>query len=100
MGGGGMFLANSEGQVKGVHFLNQIRRPEVFGLAGLRFRLSDAIALDITTAQHYPFSDAVDNTTGANDKLYDRFPGTYRWHHSSPGQNEGQRRRRRFRQKR
>ena len=73
MAGGGMFLCNSEGNVTGVHYLNQIRRPEVFGLAGLRFRLTDAIALDLTTAQHYPFTEEVDNTTVASDKLYDRF---------------------------
>jgi OOP family OmpA-OmpF porin len=77
MGGGGMFLANSDGNVAGQgHFFNQIRRPEVFGAAGLRFRLSDAVALDLQTSQHYPFTERTDNLYGpANpaDKLYDRF---------------------------
>ena len=74
MAGGGMFFANSDGSVAGKHFFNQIRRPEVFGMAGLRFRLSDAVALDLTTSQHYPFTERVDNLYGSpNDKLYDRF---------------------------
>jgi len=75
MGGGGMFLANSDGNVAGKgHFFNQIRRPEVFGMAGLRFRLSDAVALDLTTSQHYPFTERSDNLYGSpDDKLYDRF---------------------------
>ena len=75
MGGGGMFLANSSGQVSGKGFgINQIRRPEVFGMAGLRFRLSEAVALDLTISQHYPFTERVDNLYGSpNDKLYDRF---------------------------
>ena len=74
MGGGGMYLANSDGSVAGRHFFQQIRRPEVFGLAGLRFRFSDAVALDLTTSQHYPFTERTDNLYGSpNDKLYDRF---------------------------
>ncbi len=76
MGGGGMFLANSQGRANGATFFNQIRRPEVFGLLGLRFRLSEAVALDLTISQHYPFTERVDNLYGpANpaDKLYDRF---------------------------
>ncbi|GAB3862154.1 hypothetical protein GCM10028822_42580 [Hymenobacter terrigena] len=77
MGGGGMFLANTSGQNNGRGFgVNQIRRPEVFGLAGLRFRLSDAVALDLTTSQHYPFTERSDNLYGPvnpADKLYDRF---------------------------
>ena len=75
MGGGGMFLANSSGEVNKVGFgVTQIRRPEVFGLAGIRVRLSDAVFLDLTTSQHYPFTERVDNLYGSpNDKLYDRF---------------------------
>ena len=75
MGGGGMFLANSSGRAGGQNFgINQIRRPEVFGLAGIRVRLSDAVFLDLTTSQHYPFTERIDNLYGsANDKLYDRF---------------------------
>ncbi|WP_317198231.1 OmpA family protein [Hymenobacter terricola] len=77
MGGGGMFLANTSGQVNGKGFgVDQIRRPEVFGMAGLRFRLSEAVFLDLTTSQHYPFTERSDNLYGpANpaDKLYDRF---------------------------
>ncbi len=74
MGGGGMFLTNSEGRANGQNFLNQIRRPEVFGLAGIRVRLSDAVFLVLTTSQHYPFTERVDNLYGSpNDKLYDRF---------------------------
>ncbi|WP_269808171.1 OmpA family protein [Hymenobacter siberiensis] len=74
MGGAGMFLANSSGQVSGKGFgVTQIRRPEVFGLAGLRFRLSAAVYLDLTTSQHYPFTERVDNLSSPSDKLYDRF---------------------------
>ena len=77
MGGGGMYLANSEGNRSGrtnTHFFNQIRRPEVFGAAGLRFRLSDAVALDLQTSQHYPFTERTDDLYGKpDDKLYDRF---------------------------
>ena len=74
MGGGGMFLSNSEGRADGRNFFKQIRRPEVFGLAGIRVRLSDAVALDLTTSQHYPFTERVDNLYGSpDDKLYDRF---------------------------
>lgn len=76
MGGGGMFLSNSTGRANGQNYFNQIRRPEVFGLAGLRFRLSEVVSLDLTTSQHYPFTERVDNLYGpANpaDKLYDRF---------------------------
>ena len=77
MGGGGMFLTNTSGQTSGKGFgIDQIRRPEVFGLAGLRVRLTDVIALDLTTSQHYPFTDRVDNLYGPTnppDKLYDRF---------------------------
>ena len=77
MGGGGMFFANTSGQANGQNFgANQIRRPEVFGLAGLRFRLSESVALDLTTSQHYPFTERSDNLYGPvnpADKLYDRF---------------------------
>lgn len=78
MGGVGMFLANSDGSVAGNgpqgHFFNQIRRPEVFGAAGLRFRLSEAVFLDLQTSQHYPFTERTDNLYGnTSDKLYDRF---------------------------
>ena len=75
MAGGGMFFANTSGQVNGKGFgVDQIRRPEVFGMAGLRFRLSDAVSLDLTTSQHYPFTERSDNLYGSpDDKLYDRF---------------------------
>ncbi|WP_280638230.1 OmpA family protein [Hymenobacter sp. 5317J-9] len=74
MGGGGFFLSNSKGRANGQDFFNQIRRPEVFGLAGIRVRLSDVVSLDLTTSQHYPFTERVDNLYGSpDDKLYDRF---------------------------
>lgn len=73
MGGGGMFLTNSYGGVNGRNFYNQIRRPEVFGLAGLRFRLTDAVALDLTTSQHYPFTERTDNIDDPENTLNDRF---------------------------
>ena len=76
MGGGGMFMFNSEGRANGRTFRQEIRRPEVFGLAGLRFRLSEVVSLDLTTSQHYPFTERVDNLYGPTnpaDKLYDRF---------------------------
>ena len=74
MGGGGAFLTNSTGTANGRSYFNQIRRPEVFGLAGIRVRLSDVVSLDLTTSQHYPFTERVDNLYGRpDDKLYDRF---------------------------
>jgi len=85
MGGGGAFLASSTGNYNGLNpdgtttpgsvqgFNASIQAFEVFGLAGLRFRLSPAIALDIQTSQHYPFSDRIDNITTSSGKLHDRF---------------------------
>jgi OOP family OmpA-OmpF porin len=82
MAGGGMFLTNSVGNyynltaagttIRG-RFSNQMRMPEVFGAAGIRFRLSPAVFLDVQTSQHMPFTDRIDNVRGADDKLYDRF---------------------------
>ncbi|MGI4743483.1 MAG: OmpA family protein [Janthinobacterium lividum] len=83
MGGGGFFIANSTGNyqrfnenqsVVAGRFSNQVRRPEVFGQAGLRFRLSPAVFLDIATSQHYAFLDGnggIDNST--TGKYNDRF---------------------------
>ncbi|HEX8657344.1 MAG TPA: OmpA family protein, partial [Hymenobacter sp.] len=74
MGGGGAFWTNSQGRANNRNFFNQIRRPEVFGLAGIRIRLGGAVALDLTTSQHYPLTERVDNLYGSpDDKLYDRF---------------------------
>jgi len=82
MAGGGMFLTNSEGNYDSLtptgatisgRFSNQMRVPEVFGAAGIRFRLSPAVFLDVQTSQHLPFTDRVDNLRGADDKFYDRF---------------------------
>ena len=73
MAGGGAFLANSKGNVGQVNFFNQIRRLDAFGAAGLRFRMTDAVYLDLQTSQHYPFTDRVDNLEAPSDKLYDRF---------------------------
>ena len=75
MAGPGFFLTNTSGQVQGRGFgVDQIRRPELFGQAGLRFRLSSVVSLDLTTSQHFPLTDRVDNMYGSpDDKLYDRF---------------------------
>ena len=73
MAGGGAFLANSDGYIGNRTFFNQIRRLDAFGAAGLRFRLSDAVYLDLQTSQHYPFTERVDNLVDPNDKFYDRF---------------------------
>ena len=85
MGGGGAFLASSTGNYNDLNpdgtttpgsiqgFDASIQAFEVFGLAGLRFRLSPAIFLDIQTSQHYPFSDRIDNITTSSGKLHDRF---------------------------
>ena len=85
MGGGGLFLAHSFGNYSNIlangqraigsapSFDNTIQAVEVFGLAGLRFRLSPAISLDLQTSQHYPFSDRVDNLSTEDGKLHDRF---------------------------
>ncbi|MDO3413873.1 OmpA family protein [Hymenobacter sp. BT770] len=75
MAGPGMFLSNTSGRANGKDFgVTQIRRPELFGLAGIRIRLSDVVSLDLTTSQHYPLTERVDNLYGSpDDKLYDRF---------------------------
>ena len=77
MAGPGMFLTNSSGRANGKNYgVTQIRRPELFGLAGIRLRLSDVVSLDLTTSQHYPLTERVDNLYGPTnnpDKLYDRF---------------------------
>ncbi|HET9504671.1 MAG TPA: OmpA family protein [Hymenobacter sp.] len=81
MGGGGFFMANSSGnyatsaanQPIAGSFFNQVRRFEVFGLAGMKFRLSPAVGLDITASQHYPFAEGIDNINNPNKKLHDRF---------------------------
>ncbi|MVN78638.1 OmpA family protein [Hymenobacter sp. HMF4947] len=82
MGGGGLFAANSGGNYLTVTnagvvtpgtFSNQMRVFEVFGAAGIRFRLSSVVSLDIQTSQHYPLTDRIDNVSNSNDKLYDRF---------------------------
>jgi outer membrane protein OmpA-like peptidoglycan-associated protein len=81
MGGGGFFVANSRGNyatnaanqpIPG-SFFNQVRRFEVFGLAGMKFRLSPSVGLDITASQHYPFAEGTDNINNPNKKLHDRF---------------------------
>ena len=83
--GGGAFLASSTGNYENIlpdgnrgpgtnqYFQADIQAVEVFGLAGIKFRLSPAISLDITTAQHYPFTDRIDNLTTSSGKLHDRF---------------------------
>jgi len=85
MAGGGAFLANSTGNYENVlpngakgpgtnqYFQASIQAAEVFGLAGIRFRLSPAVALDLQTSQHYPFSDRIDNLTTSSGKIGDRF---------------------------
>jgi outer membrane protein OmpA-like peptidoglycan-associated protein len=83
MGGGGFFVANSSGNYTATagnpynpapgSFFNQVRRAEVFGLAGIRFRVSPALAIDVQTSQHYPFTEGFDNLGGPNNKLNDRF---------------------------
>jgi OOP family OmpA-OmpF porin len=83
MGGGGFFVSNVSGNyaygngdpytpINGSYF-NKVRSLEVFGAAGIRFRLSPALALDVQTAQHYPFTESFDNLGGPDNKLYDRF---------------------------
>ena len=52
-------------------FDNEIKVGEAVGAAGIRFRLTPALALDVQTAQHYPFNDRFDNIYGG--KLHDRF---------------------------
>jgi OOP family OmpA-OmpF porin len=83
MGGGGLFIANSTGNYYTFNenqtatpgrFFNQVRKPEVFGMAGLRFRLAPALALDITASQHYAFTnDNIDLDNSGSGKYYDRF---------------------------
>ncbi|RZK25199.1 MAG: OmpA family protein, partial [Hymenobacter sp.] len=81
MGGGGFFVANNAGNytsnaagrpVSG-SFSNQTRKLEVFGLAGLKFRLSPSVGLDFAVSQHYPFTDNFDNLNDPTKKLNDRF---------------------------
>ena len=85
MAGGGAFLANSTGNYESVqpdghrspgtlqYFQQNIQAAEVFGLAGIRFRLSPAIGLDVQASQHYPFTDRIDNIATSSGKLHDRF---------------------------
>ncbi|MGI4735671.1 MAG: OmpA family protein [Janthinobacterium lividum] len=81
MGGGGFFVANTSGnyasnsanQAIAGTFFNRVRQVEVFGLAGIKFRLSPALGLDITASQHYPFTESTDNINNPNKKLHDRF---------------------------
>ena len=82
IGGGGYFFSYSEGNYYSVNaagavtrgsFRNRMQVPEVFGLAGVRFRLSPALALDVQTSQHYPFGDNIDNLWRGDNKLHDRF---------------------------
>ena len=86
MAGGGLFLGYSQGTYSSVnpdgtlgpnayqYFENNTEAFEVFGLAGIRFRLSPSVALDVQTSQHYPFTDRVDNITSTESgKLHDRF---------------------------
>ena len=85
MGGGGLFLGYSQGNYSSVRpdgtlgpnayqkFDNNVEALEVFGLAGIRFRLSPAVSLDVQTSQHYPLSDRIDNIVNDNGKLHDRF---------------------------
>jgi OOP family OmpA-OmpF porin len=85
MAGGGAFLANSTGNYNTIrpdgsldgssvqYFENSIQALEVFGLAGIRFRLSPSIGLDVQASQHYPFTDKIDNIKTPDNKLHDRF---------------------------
>ena len=81
-GGGGVFLATNTGNYFGLtstgarignYFQRNTYTGEVFGLAGIRFRLSSVVALDVTTSQHYPFNDGFDNIIGDDSKPHDRF---------------------------
>lgn len=80
MAGPGLFISNSEGQVKGpgqatpTRFFQQIRRGEAFGAAGLRFRISPSVFADLQTGYFYPFTDEVDGVVQNDiDKRNDRF---------------------------
>ena len=80
MAGPGLFIANSEGQVRGpglsapTRFFQQIRRGEVFGAAGLRFRITPSLFADLQTGYFYPFTDEVDGVVQNDiDKRNDRF---------------------------
>src|SRR6476661_2027312 len=80
MAGPGLFIANSEGTAKGpgqtvpTRFFNQIRRGEVFGAAGLRFRITPSVFADLQTGYFYPFTDEVDGVVqNETDKINDRF---------------------------
>ncbi|WP_375417976.1 OmpA family protein [uncultured Hymenobacter sp.] len=73
MGGAGGMFTNTSGVVNGRRFSDKIRRPDVFGTAGLRFRLSPALALELTTTYIYPLTDNFDNTEEAIDDRNDRF---------------------------
>ncbi|QKG55583.1 OmpA family protein [Hymenobacter sp. BRD128] len=82
MAGPGFFAANSRGNYGTFNpnltstpgsFSNQVRSFEIFGLAGLRFRLSPAIGLDVTVSQHYAFPG--DNNPG--NEIDNSVTGTY-----------------------
>ncbi|MDO7849664.1 OmpA family protein [Hymenobacter sp. M29] len=80
MAGPGLFIANSTGrsttlgQAAPSTFFRQIRRGEVFGAAGLRFRLSESVFADVQTGYYYPFTDEVDGVVQNEvDSRNDRF---------------------------
>ena len=83
---GGLFSATSQGNYIELNgnfpktypngtvpgqFSTDIKTVEIVGAAGIRFRLTPALALDVQTAQHYPFADRIDHIYGG--KLNDRF---------------------------
>jgi len=83
MAGGGFFLSNASGNyaygpndnytpINGTYF-NKVRSLEVFGAAGIRFRVSPALSIDVQTALHSPFSKYFDNLGSRDKELYDRF---------------------------
>ncbi|MFD1468708.1 OmpA family protein [Hymenobacter caeli] len=73
IGGGGFYVAHSVGNNGAVGFDNAIGRPDFFGGALLRFRLSPALFLDVQTTYHYPLTERTDNVYSASDNRYDDF---------------------------
>ena len=73
IGGGGFYLAHSVGNNGAAGFDNAIGRPDFFGGALLRFRLSPALFLDLQSTYHYPLTERTDNVYSASDNRYDDF---------------------------
>ena len=70
----GVVFANREGQVRGVSVNEKTTYFDLFGAAGINFRLSDAVGLFVQTGQHIPLNANIDGEPNRDpDKFDDRY---------------------------